>query len=150
MQTSTRLFLLASLSALLVVGCRKTPPLAQTPAPSTPAAAPSWPATQKTDRGNFTVTIQPRGGRITRSEHFSLEVQVTPGPGVGAPTRVLVDADMPSHQHGMNTTPETIHEGGPRYRADGMLFHMAGAWSISVAISTGAAEERAFFPVSIE
>lgn len=85
-----------------------------------------------------------------RSEHFSLEVTVEPGAGVGQPVSVVVDADMPSHQHGMNTTPQTVHEEGNRYRTDGMLFHMAGDWSISVAVSAGKGEERAFFPVALE
>jgi hypothetical protein len=57
---------------------------------------------------------------------------------------------MPSHGHGMNTKPETIHVDGQRYRANGMLFHMAGEWSIVVEISAGANTERAVFPVSIE
>jgi hypothetical protein len=145
----TRLCLLAVLG-LLSAACRKTPPTAaSTPAASTPAPA-IWPATRKTQNGNFTVTIRPKGGGIVRSEHFSLEVLVEPAPGVGAPVSVVVDADMPSHQHGMNTTPQTVHEDGKRYRTDGMLFHMAGEWSISVAVSAGKGEERAHFPVTLE
>ncbi|MGB8168608.1 MAG: FixH family protein, partial [Chthoniobacteraceae bacterium] len=116
----------------------------------TSAAVEKWPATRKTDGGNFTVTIQPSGGGITRNRHFSLGVLVEPGAGAAAPASVSVDADMPSHGHGMNTKPETVHEESQRYRADGMLFHMAGEWSIMVEISAGAAQERAFFPVSIE
>lgn len=136
--------------SLTSVSCRKTPTAipSPTPAPAPPTA--SWPATRQTEKGNFTVTIQPRGGRIVRGEHFTLEAVVEPAAGVGAPVSVVVDADMPSHGHGMNTTPETAKEGGSRYRADGMLFHMGGEWSISVAVSAGKGEERALFPVTIE
>ena len=140
-----RACLLACLS-LPIMSCRK-PPAPPTPAP--PVSA-SWPATRKTERGNFTVTIQPRGGKIVRGEHFTLDIQVEPATGSGTPVSVVADADMPSHGHGMNTKAETIPESGPRYRADGMLFHMEGEWSISVAVSAGKGEERALFPVTIE
>lgn len=133
-----------------IAGCKKAPETGS-PLPSpAPIAAPTWPAKRQTDRGNFHVTIQPEGGAITRNRHFSLEVLVEPGAEAKAPASVSVDADMPSHGHGMNTKPETIHEGGSRYRAKGMLFHMAGQWSIMVEISEGANKERAFFPVSME
>jgi hypothetical protein len=41
-----------------------------------------------------------------------------------------VDADMPAHGHGINTTPvfEKLENG--RYRIDGMALHMPGAWEI--------------------
>jgi len=139
---------LALLIAALCAGCKKA--AAPTPAPTSPAPTAPWPATRKTDRGNFTVTIQPRGGGIATNKHFSLDVRVVPSAEAGAPASVAVDADMPSHGHGMNTKPETFHEGGERYRADGMLFHMEGDWSISVEIATRSAKERALFPVSIE
>ncbi len=131
-------------------GCRKAPDPTQAPPPATPAAAAIWPAKRKTDRGNFTVTIQPEGGNIAVNKHFSIGVTVEPGAEAAAPASVSVDADMPSHGHGMNTKPETIHEGGQRYRANGMLFHMEGEWSIVVEISAGATKERAAFPVLIE
>jgi hypothetical protein len=131
-------------------GCRKAPETGLLPPLETPATTAKWPAERKTDRGNFTVTIQPEDGGITRNQHFSLGVLVEPGAGAGTPASVSVDADMPSHGHGMNTKPETVHEGGQRYRANGMLFHMAGEWSIMVEISAGSTQERAFFPVSIE
>ena len=142
--------LLCILIAMAAPGCKKAPETVQPPPPGVPAVAAAWPAKRKTDRGNFTVTIQPEGGGITTNRHFSLDVLLEPGAGAGTPNSVLVDADMPSHGHGMNTKPETAPAGGNRYRASGMLFHMAGDWSIMVEISAGAAKERAFFPVSIE
>ena len=141
---------LCILIAAAAPGCKKAAEPVQPSPPGTPAAAAVWPSKRKTDRGNFTVTIQPEGGGITRNRHFSLDVLLEPGAGAGSPDAVLVDADMPSHGHGMNTKPETAHEGGNRYRASGMLFHMTGDWSIMIEISAGAAKERAFFPVSIE
>lgn len=96
------------------------------------------------------VTIRPESGSIVRNEHFSVEVLLEPGAGAGKPVSVLVDADMPAHRHGMNTKPEIVHEGGNRYRAKGMLFHMAGEWLITVEVSAGTTQERVSFPVLIE
>jgi hypothetical protein len=151
-KTIVRPLLPAFLGLLMtsVSGCQKAPEAARFSPPATPAATATWPAKRQTDRGNFTVTIRPEGGAITRNQHCSLEVLVEPGTGAGSPASVSVEADMPSHGHGMNTKPETTPEGGHRYRARGMLFHMAGEWSIMVEVSAGAASERAFFPVSIE
>ncbi len=153
MRTTFRACLPAFLSILIAAtgaGCKKTSETAQLPPPGAPNAPAIWPAKRKTDGGNFTVTIQPEGGGITTNKHFSIGVVLEAGAGAGAPNSVAVDADMPSHGHGMNTKPETIHEGGNRYRANGMLFHMAGEWSIMVEVSAGTTKERAFFPVSIE
>jgi hypothetical protein len=53
-----------------------------------------------------------------------------------------VDADMPAHGHGINTTPEfELLENG-RYRIDGMKLHMPGAWEIYFDLK---AEDGSFF-----
>jgi hypothetical protein len=153
MDTARRARLVCFLCIVIttVGGCgKKSEPGLQVPPPAAPAAGVAWPAKRATDGGNFTVTIQPEAGGITRGSHFSLDVVVEPAAGAAVPDSVVVDADMPSHGHGMNTKPETAKVDGNRYRASGMLFHMAGDWSIMVEISAGATKERAFFPVSIE
>lgn len=145
--------LLVSLGLALVAagaGCDKTTGPTHLPDPGAPAARANWPATRLTDRGNFKVTINPEGGSIVRGRHFALDVHLLPGRVTGSPVSVVVDADMPSHGHGMNTKPETLAEGGHRYRVHGMLFHMAGEWSISVDITAGTTRDRVLFPVRIE
>lgn len=141
---------LCILLAAAVGGCKEAPGSGQAPPPAEQTAPQAWPAKRKTDGGNFTVAIQPDGGGIVTNRHFSLEVLVEPAAGNAAPVGVIVDADMPDHGHGMNTKPETAHEGGPRYRTKGMLFHMMGEWSIVVEVSTASGKERAFFPVLVE
>ncbi len=56
---------------------------------------------------------------------------------------LVIDAGMPHHQHGMNRTPELsrLPDGG--FRADGMLFHMPGAWTLVFDVSRGGITERA-------
>ena len=44
------------------------------------------------------------------------------------PQRLQVDAQMPAHRHGMNYRPTVKALGPGRWRAEGLLFHMAGQW----------------------
>lgn len=110
----------------------------------------SWPATRTTDGGSFTLSLQPTEGAIRRNEHFSLELSLETRAEVSDEIAVTVDADMPAHRHGMNTHPETTALGDQRYRIDGMLFHMAGDWEITVEVSADGRHERASFPVLVE
>jgi hypothetical protein len=110
----------------------------------------TWPATLQTDRGNFAVTVQPSDGAIERNKHFSMAISIDPGSADDAPLKVTADADMPAHRHGMNTRPEVTKEDDLRYRVDGMLFHMAGEWVITVDVTQGTESEHASFPVLVE
>ena len=56
-----------------------------------------------------------------------------------------VDADMPTHNHGMNTDPVVTELGDGTYRAEGMQFHMTGDWRVTVAVDDGDSYERTFF-----
>jgi hypothetical protein len=67
---------------------------------------------------------------IEVSRHFSLSILVCPA---DAELRV-VDATMPAHRHGMNYRPSLKPLGGGRWRADGLLFHMAGAWELRIEL----------------
>lgn len=120
--------------------------------PETPLASETsgWPSTRSTDQGNFDVSIQPEGGEIERNKHFSLDVTVTAKNGENGDIQVVVDADMPAHQHGMNTKPEIFASGATKYRVEGMVFHMSGDWVITVDVTRGGKTERASFPVSVE
>jgi hypothetical protein len=109
-----------------------------------------WPATQLTDGGSFSVTLQPVDGSIARNRHFSLQVSVTSESSTSDKLKVSVDADMPAHRHGMNTKPEISEIEAHQFRADGMLFHMSGHWVITVEVTGKTGPEQATFPVSIE
>jgi len=124
--------------------CEKTSPETEVP----------WPLLQKTSAGNFTASLQPQGGKqIKQNEHFSLEIALSPeGLNTNSePRKIVVSADMPAHSHGMNTKPETVKIAPGKYRIDGMLFHMAGDWVVSVRIDPGNGQwEQADFPILIE
>jgi hypothetical protein len=59
-------------------------------------------------------------------EPFALVLQLCP------PQAELraVDASMPAHRHGMNYRPTLQALGGGRWRAEGLLWHMAGTWEL--------------------
>jgi hypothetical protein len=48
--------------------------------------------------------------------------------------RVVIDAIMPAHKHGMNYRPEIRKVDEVTYKASGMFFHMPGEWRISVDV----------------
>lgn len=64
-------------------------------------------------------------------KRFDLELIVC-GDEVEAVERVVVDANMPAHRHGMNYRPIVTTLDAGRYKASGMLFHMPGEWQIVV------------------
>ena len=136
---------------LLLVACgnrEDAPPTKAGPSASTASSV--WPSTLPTDRGTFEVTVSPKGGKIERNKHFSLDVSLVAKTGDTKNVAIVVDADMPAHRHGMNTKPEITAEGPDHYRIDGMVFHMAGDWVITVDVVREGTTERASFPVSVE
>lgn len=69
------------------------------------------------------------------------------GPYAGA---LRVDADMPLHRHGMNYAPTVTSAASGRFRADGMLFHMPGAWRFKFVLETEAGPVRLAVPYTLE
>ncbi|MBX3454031.1 hypothetical protein [Ferrovibrio sp.] len=68
---------------------------------------------------------------------FALEIAVCP-----PPRGLAVDAHMPAHRHGMNYRPSIRDLGGGRYRAEGLMLHMPGAWEFVFDIEGGAGRAR--------
>lgn len=62
---------------------------------------------------------------------FAIEFALCPRGGAPAAIdRVKVDAWMPAHRHGMNYAPTLGGAPGGPMRAEGLLFHMPGAWQV--------------------
>jgi hypothetical protein len=90
---------------------------------------------------HYLVAFRPEPLRIEVGEPFSLLFNVctkSNSPG----ELVAVDAQMPEHRHGMNDRPTIVSLGEGRYRVDGMMFHMAGRWEISIDVRAGEESER--------
>lgn len=79
---------------------------------------------------------------IVVSRHFALDVVVCAKPGAAAPRSLAVDATMPAHRHGMNYRPTIAARGEGRYRAEGLMFHMPGAWEFAFDVTGGGGTER--------
>ncbi len=146
---NTLIRFLTSAGLALSLGACAGPTQPARPEPST-ATPPTSP--QPTERGGYFVTITPQPGPITLNTLFSLDVRVCRDAAMTQPATgvtVVVDADMPAHRHGMNTVPSITRTGDGRFRVDGMLMHMPGAWAIFVDAGAGAAAERATFEVNL-
>ncbi|MBL8346797.1 MAG: hypothetical protein JNN03_15265 [Rubrivivax sp.] len=66
-----------------------------------------------------------------------------------AAARVLrVDATMPEHRHGMNYRPSVKPLGDGRWRAEGLLWHMAGRWELAIEVENGS--ERTWLRQSVQ
>lgn len=92
-----------------------------------------------------TYTVLYRTPALRVGEHFAVEFVVCP-----APESVKVDAWMPEHRHGMNYKPTVAALGGGRYRAEGLMFHMAGRWEFVFEARSGGRTERLAHSVRLE
>lgn len=74
--------------------------------------------------------------QINRMYSWILHIEDAAGqPVEGA--KITVTGGMPEHDHGLPTQPRvTADLGEGNYRLEGMRFHMAGAWELSVSITT--------------
>ena len=86
---------------------------------------------------------------IAVSRHFALDVVVCPKPGAGPPRTLAVDATMPAHRHGMNYRPTIAAAGEGRFRAEGLMFHMPGAWELAFDVAGSDGAERVRVPYEL-
>ncbi len=88
-------------------------------------------------RGLFTVSyesaLQPI--EINQMHHWVLHIEGEGGePVTGAHVEVI--GGMPAHDHGLPTRPRVTTElEDGNYRLDGMRFHMAGDWELTITIA---------------
>ena len=90
-------------------------------------------------------TVLYRTPPLKVGEHFALEFAVCP-----APESVRVDAWMPDHRHEMNYKPAIAAQGGGRYLAEGLMFHMGGRWEFVFELRSGGKTERLARSVRLE
>lgn len=102
-----------------------------------PAAACPLPA-PALQQGEVQAAWQVSGAPIAVGRHFALDVRVCPADAA----LVRVDATMPEHRHGMNYRPSLKALGEGRWRADGLMFHMAGRWELRLDVQRSGRTER--------
>ena len=86
---------------------------------------------------------------LVSGRHFGLEIVVCPRAGTPLPVALRVDADMPAHGHGMNYRPTVRALGEGRYRAEGLMLHMAGRWRLLFDVSIDGRIERLSHEVNL-
>lgn len=90
---------------------------------------------------------------IPRGETFSIDAWVFSADAPDAPrtdVNLSIDAAMPEHGHGMNRVPRIEAQGGGRFRAEGLLFHMPGKWELYFDVTLGPVTERAQTDILLE
>jgi hypothetical protein len=103
--------------------------------------------------GTYIVRWEPIGGLLPDAEPFSIAIEVKrkDGRALAHDVRVLADAEMPHHGHGMSLVP-TIRN-GPRvgaFVADGLLLHMSGRWTFAIDVEEDGILERAQWVLDVE
>ena len=106
--------------------------------------------------GGATACLPPLAGARLESERFVVAYRASPSIGsffaveVGAcakaghpaPESLKVDAHMPEHRHGMNYAPTLETVGRGRWRAQGLMLHMAGKWELVFEVRARGASDR--------
>lgn len=93
---------------------------------------PGGPSSGTSEDGRFELSYTPSPDPIPLSEDFVLTWSVSSAEPLDG-LSLVADAWMPSHGHGMNTTPTTTGS-GESWQTDGMLFHMPGDWELVVEL----------------
>lgn len=88
--------------------------------------------------GGVQAAWQVVGAPVAVGRHFALDLRVCPADAV----LERVDAVMPEHRHGMNYRPSVKALGDGRWRAEGLMFHMAGRWELRLDVAQGGRTER--------
>lgn len=105
----------------------------------------TYETTATTDGGSFTVSYTTDPAPIPTDDYFTVTATVAAA-GDGALLSgavVEMDADMPSHGHGMNVSPETTDGGDGTYSGSPFLFHMTGDWRLRFAVTRDGVTETA-------
>lgn len=107
-----------------------------------------------TDNGDFYVRYEPKPTPIPTEELFEMDVWVYESSEMNTmidPSSLGVEAEMPTHGHGMNTEPQVSDEGTGTFHIEGMKFHMPSddqnPWVIRLMVEKGETTDVAKFKV---
>jgi hypothetical protein len=99
-------------------------------------------ATKKIESARYVLAYRTQPAKIEVGRHFAVEFAVCGEKGAVLPEGVKVDAHMPEHRHGMNYKPSVSAQPGGRYRAEGLMFHMAGRWEFIFELRSAGKTDR--------
>jgi hypothetical protein len=98
------------------------------------------------DKGLYGVEVrfrQPQVGAL-----FTAMTKVTDlTTGAAVPdAKLILDATMPEHRHGMMTRPVHTEISPGAWRSEGMKLHMAGHWVIDATVDAGGKQDTVHIP----
>lgn len=101
--------------------------------------------------GRYRITVRPTQMPPSLAALHQWTVRIEPANNtVAKPTRILFDASMPSHGHGLVTTPQvTRNLGDGEFLVEGVKFHMAGDWEIRVTVIDAQSQDQALIQVTV-
>jgi hypothetical protein len=105
-----------------------------------------------TEHGSFVLKLSTSPSPIPLNDMFDLMVEVKAKPSVKDPNPFWLNADaqMPEHNHGMNTKPRVEDLGKGKFAVRGMLFHMSGKWILLFNVAKGSVHEQARTEIVLE
>jgi len=107
-------------------------------------------AAKKIESARYALAYRTLPAKIDVGKHFAVEIAVCGEKGAGLPEGLKVDAHMPEHRHGMNYNPSVRAQPGGRYRAEGLMFHMAGRWEFVFELRSAGKTDRLTQSVVLE
>ena len=110
---------------------------AQACVPELPGAA-----AKKIESPRYALAYRTLPAKVEAGKHFAVEFAVCGEKGTALPEGVKVDAHMPDHRHGMNYKTSVTTQPGGRYRAEGLMFHMAGRWEFIFELRSAGRTDR--------
>jgi hypothetical protein len=90
---------------------------------------------------------------VPLNKPFSMRVKLRPerdGRAVTFRGQLDVRAEMPEHNHGMNTVPRITRIDDSSFRVEGMNLHMPGRWRILIDVDSDGIVDQSVFEVSLE
>ncbi len=138
----------------------KPAPAADAPANSAdanaPAVTPAWTGARevRSHAGHWLVRWTSSLDPIVEGETFSVDAWVFDARGaepvLAKDVALDVDAGMPQHGHGMAALARVTRRADGGWHAEGLRFHMVGAWELTFDVTRGALTERAQATVELE
>lgn len=101
------------------------------------------------DTYRLTVTADPT--HINTNQLFELRAAITDADGrplTAADVSLSIDAAMPHHEHGLNTTPR-VSPTDDTFLCQGIIFHMPGRWELYFDIEDRGITERAILELMV-
>ncbi len=98
----------------------------------------------------FHANVVPDPPSIAVGAMFAAEITACDADGNPFDGEVAIDATMPAHGHGMNTGPEVAKTGPGRFRAEGLMVHMPGAWRIRLQLNDGTLNDSLEAEIRVE